>query len=233
MTPVPEVLVFDFDGVILESADIKTRAFRELFAPYPEQLETIVAYHEANAGISRFRKFRHIHEHILGRSLGAEEERALGERFSDLVVAEVIRCPFVPGALELLNAYGKECVMFVASGTPDGELHRLVKARNLSAFFRGVYGSPKGKADIIAEILAGTAKPRTALVFVGDGRSDYEAAKAVGVAFVGRGRPGRSHPFEGLGVPVVEDLFGLDRHLGGRLAKQPAGSRGVLGGGAA
>jgi phosphoglycolate phosphatase-like HAD superfamily hydrolase len=196
-------------------------------------VEAIVEYHEANAGVSRFLKFRHIHEHILGRPLGAEEEHALGERFSDLVVEEVIRCPFVPGALELLKAYGKECAMFVASGTPEGELHRLVEARNLTVFFRGVYGSPKGKADIIEEILAASATPRSSLLFVGDGRSDYEAAKAAGVAFVGRGRPGRRHPFEGLGVPVVEDLFGLDRHLGGRLAKQPAGSRGVSGGGAA
>ncbi|TAL09707.1 MAG: HAD family hydrolase [Nitrospirae bacterium] len=233
MTSLPEVLVFDFDGVILESADIKTRAFRELFASYPDQLEKIVAYHEANAGISRFLKFRHIHERILDRPLGLEEERALGERFSDLVVNEVIRCPFVPGALELLKTYARERPLFLASGTPEGELHGLVEARNLAAFFRGVYGSPKGKADIIEEILAVTAKPRTALVFVGDGRSDYEAAKAAGVAFVGRGRPGRRHPFEGLDVPVVEDLFGLDRHLGGRLAQQPAGSHSASGGGAA
>lgn len=233
MNAFPDILVFDFDGVILESADIKTRAFRELFAAFPDRVDEIVAYHEANAGISRFRKFRHIHEHILGRPLSVEEERALGERFSDLVVDEVIRCPFVPGALELLRAYVRECPLFLASGTPEGELHRLVEARNLTVFFRGVYGSPKGKADIIEEILAASATPRTALVFVGDGMSDYEAAKTAGVAFVGRGRPGRRHPFEGLGVPVVEDLFGLDRHLGGRLVKQPAGSRGASGGGAA
>ena len=233
MRPFPQVLVFDFDGVILESADIKTRAFRELFAPYPDRLAAIVAYHEANAGISRFLKFRHIHEHILGRPLGLDEERGLGERFSALVVEEVIRCPFVPGALECLQAYSREYPLFLASGTPEDELHRLVEARSLSAFFRGIYGSPKGKAAIIEEILAVTAKPSAAVLFVGDGRSDYEAAKAAGVAFVGRGRPGRYHPFEGLDVPVVEDLFALDRYLGGRLVDQPAGSRGTSGGGTA
>ena len=233
MRPFPQVLVFDFDGVILESADIKTRAFRELFAPYPDQLEAIVAYHEANAGISRYEKFRHIYRHFLDKPLGVEEERALGERFSDLVVDEVMRCPFVPGALELLKAYFRERPLFLVSGTPEGELHRLVEARNLTAMFREVYGSPKGKPAIIKEVLAVTAKPSAVVLFVGDGRSDYEAAKAAGVAFVGRGRPGRRHPFEGLGVPVVEDLFGLDRHLGGRLGNQPAGSRGASGGGAA
>ena len=209
----PRVLVFDFDGVILESADIKTRAFRELFASHPDRLEAIVAYHEANAGISRFLKFRHIYKHMLGKPLGLEEERALGERFSDLVVEEVIRCPFVPGALEFLQAHSHEHALFVASGTPESELRRLVEARNLTAYFREVYGSPKGKADIIEEILAVTAAPRASLMFVGDGRSDYEAAKAAGVGFVGRARPGRPHPFEGLGVPLVADLFELASYL--------------------
>ena len=214
MVFMPEILVFDFDGVILESADIKTRAFRELFSAYPDRVDAIVAYHKANAGISRFRKFRYIYEHVLGKPLGLEEERALGERFSDLVVDEVMRCPFVPGALEFLQAYSRTRPLFLASGTPDGELQRLVAARNLSQFFREVFGSPMEKCAILERILATTDKPRTLLLFVGDGRSDYEAAKAAGVGFIGRAGRGRPHPFEGLGVPVVADLFELDRHLG-------------------
>ena len=216
MAVMPEVLVFDFDGVILESADIKTRAFRELFSAYPDKVDAIVEYHEANAGISRFLKFRHIYGSMLGRPLGPEEERALGERFADLVVEEVIRCPFVPGALEFLQANFREHALFVASGTPESELRRLVEARNLTAYFREVYGSPAGKPAILERILAMTGTPRASLVFVGDGMSDYEAAKAAGVEFIGRARPGGRHPFEGLGVPIVADLFELERRLGAR-----------------
>jgi phosphoglycolate phosphatase-like HAD superfamily hydrolase len=103
--------------------------------------------------------------------------------------------------------------MFLASGTPQEELLQLVAARDLTAMFRGVYGAPKEKSAILEEILAMTKAPRESLLFVGDGRSDYEAAKAAGVGFIGRARPGRPHPFEGLGVPVVTDLFELDRYL--------------------
>jgi phosphoglycolate phosphatase-like HAD superfamily hydrolase len=216
MTIIPDILVFDFDGVILESADIKTRAFRELFAAHPDRLDEIVAYHEANAGISRFQKFRHIHRHILDQPLGPEEERELGERFEALVVEDVVRCPFVPGALEFLQAYSREHPLFVASGTPESELRRLVEARNLTAYFREVYGSPKEKSAILEEILVMTKASRASLLFVGDGRSDYEATKATGVGFIGRARPGRPHPFEGLGVPIVADLFELDRYLADR-----------------
>ena len=220
MAGMQDVMVLDFDGVILESADIKTQAFRELFSAYPDKVDAIVAYHETNAGISRFVKFRHIHAHLLGRPLGADEERALGERFADLVVEEVIRCAFVPGASELLKTYVKKCPLFLASGTPEGELHRLVEARNLNAFFRRIYGAPKEKPAILEDILTMTNTPRASLLFVGDGRSDYEAAKAAGVGFIGRARPGRPHPFEGLGVPVVADLFELAAYLAER-----AGSR--------
>lgn len=228
-TSVPTVLVFDFDGVIIESADIKTRAFRDLFSAYPDHMDAIVAYHEANAGISRFKKIRHIHKHFLGKPLADQEEQKLGERFATLVVKEVLRCPFVPGALELLRACSRTHALFVASGTPEEELRRLVEARGLAGLFREVCGSPKTKDAILEDILAVTKAPRTSILFVGDGLSDYEAASAAGVAFIGRVRPASRNLFEPFGVPVVEDLFDLGRMLEGLGATHLAGSPGESG----
>ena len=42
--------MFDFDGVILESGDIKTQAFLELFAGYPQFRGTILEYHLGHWG---------------------------------------------------------------------------------------------------------------------------------------------------------------------------------------
>jgi len=92
------VAVFDFDGVVLESTDIKTRAFSQLF----DGDERALAHHLEHAGVSRYEKFRYIHEEILGISYTDEDEQRLGVRFSELVLDEVMRCPFVPGARELL-----------------------------------------------------------------------------------------------------------------------------------
>ena len=44
-TPRVRAVVFDFDGVIIESGDIKTEAFLELFAAYPEHLPAIKRHH--------------------------------------------------------------------------------------------------------------------------------------------------------------------------------------------
>lgn len=50
-------IVLDFDGVIVESLDIKTRAFRDLFSDYPQHLDKIMSYHLAHNAISRYIKF--------------------------------------------------------------------------------------------------------------------------------------------------------------------------------
>ena len=93
----PKAIVFDFDGVILESTEIKTKAFATLFEDDPEHVDSVVAFHNAQLGMSRFEKFRLIYRDILHRPLGEDEFQRLGERFSSLVFEEIIRCPFVPG----------------------------------------------------------------------------------------------------------------------------------------
>jgi beta-phosphoglucomutase-like phosphatase (HAD superfamily) len=49
-----QAVIFDFDGVIVESMDIKTQAFVELFRDHPEHHETIVRLHLENGGMSRY-----------------------------------------------------------------------------------------------------------------------------------------------------------------------------------
>jgi len=55
-----KAIIFDFDGVILESVGVKKEAFRRLFQYYPEKVDEIVNYHMQQGGLSRYRKFQHI-----------------------------------------------------------------------------------------------------------------------------------------------------------------------------
>lgn len=199
--------MFDFDGVVLESADIKTRAFSQLF----DGNQDAVAYHVAHTGISRYEKFRHITTEILGRPYDEEEGRRLGERFSELVLDEVLRCPFVPGARELLERRAEQLPLFVASGTPEEELRLIVAARGLEPVFAGVYGTPATKGEIIRRVLGERGLGPDEVVMVGDATTDLIGAREAGVRFVGRVRPGDPDPFTGEDVPVVSDLAELDR----------------------
>ena len=169
--------VFDFDGVVLESVEIKTIAFRRLFADHPEG-ERIVPYHLANGGISRFRKFQWFYEEVRGEPLTEAESERLGARFSELVLDEVRRCAFVPGARELLERLAPRLPLFVASGTPEDELRGIVAHRELGDLFAGVYGTPPTKAEILRRIMDERGLDPAELVFVGDAMSDFKGAAA-------------------------------------------------------
>lgn len=206
----PRAVVLDFDGVVLESVDIKTRAFAALFADHPEHVDAIVRLHVANAGMSRFEKFRRIYRDMLERPLGPEEETSLGDRFSELVLDEIFRCPFVPGAREFLEWARMRHPLFLASGTPQEELRRIVEQRGLDHMFTGVYGTPRPKSEILADICQEIEAPSSELVFVGDAAADLEGAQAVGMQFVGRRTPGVPLPFpEAAAIVVVNDLAEL------------------------
>lgn len=202
-----EAVVFDFDGIILESADIKTNAFRRLF----DGNQQAVAYHLEHTGISRYKKFRHITNEILGQPYDDATERRLGERFSELVLDEVLACPFVPGARELLARRSAALPLFVASGTPEEELREIVVARGLDDMFAAVYGTPRTKAEIIRRVLAECGLKRDQVAMVGDAMSDLIGAREAGVRFVGRVRPRDPDPFAGEPVPVVADMAELDQ----------------------
>lgn len=202
-------IAFDFDGVLVESVDVKTRAFADLYAPYGESVVArVVAYHLAHGGVSRFEKFRHFHREFLGRPLAADEEAALGERFSALVEDAVVAAPMVAGAAEFLSAYHARLPLYVVSGTPDEELKRIVARRRLGAYFRAVFGSPRGKAELLAGIAAAEGIEADRMLMVGDATTDYDGAAGTGTAFVGRIASGHGSPFPP-DTMVVADLHEL------------------------
>lgn len=167
---------FDFDGVILESANIKTEAFIELYSGSGFE-EQIKEYHLKNQGISRFVKFRWITEQLLQKTISEKEVLNLGEKFSTIVFEKILKTPFVPGIERLLKELkqaGKYLV--IASGTPQEELDLIVQKRNLGPFFQEVYGSPSQKKDIVAQTMFNHNFEVNECLFFGDASTDFEAA---------------------------------------------------------
>jgi phosphoglycolate phosphatase-like HAD superfamily hydrolase len=191
--------------VILESADVKTEAFIELYAHHGAAVvEQVRAHHLANLGISRFKKFQWIAQNVLGHTLDQAGLDALGTRFSDLALAKVLAAPFVAGAEEALAEL--RVPMFVASGTPAGELKMIVERRGLAPRFVEVHGSPAEKPAILRDLMQRHQLLADEVLFVGDGMSDYEAARAVGVLFLARDTPPLHDDWRRLGVRRAPDL---------------------------
>jgi phosphoglycolate phosphatase-like HAD superfamily hydrolase len=182
-----QAVFWDFDGVVLDSVNVKTKAFSLMFKQYGPDVESaVVKYHLANGGISRFDKFRYVYNHLLNRSISEEELMILGNQFSSLVYQEVLSAPFIPGAFEtLIRLYNKGIPSFVVSGTPEKELQQIVNAREIMHLFVEVHGSPREKSDIVIDILARNGYNPFDCLFLGDSMTDYEAAIKTGTDFIG------------------------------------------------
>ena len=67
-------IIFDFDGVIAESVNVKTQAFKKIYQQYGnEVVSEVIKHHLSNGGISRFEKFKLYHKKFLGKQLSEEQ----------------------------------------------------------------------------------------------------------------------------------------------------------------
>jgi HAD superfamily hydrolase (TIGR01549 family) len=191
-------IIFDFDGVILESVVVKTEAFRQIFAFSPDHIDEIVRFHQENGGMSRFDKFRHIYQNIIHEPLSDAQFNLLSDRFSLLVENGVINAPFVNGTAELLQTLSKKYPLYIVSATPQDELIRITQTRKISDFFQGIFGSPLKKRDHILRIIQENRFDPTRVLFIGDAVNDWEAATSCGVKFIARVMPGEIDRFKNL-----------------------------------
>jgi phosphoglycolate phosphatase-like HAD superfamily hydrolase len=199
---------FDCDGVLLESAQIKSDAFATLFADHPQHVEEIVALHEEYGGISRYRKFEWIYRDILAAPLDDALSAHLGARYSEIVLDALLTCPLVPGAVEALEVLSSTHRCAVVSGSPHDELLDVLERRGLLRFFDGAYGAPHEKGPSMRASLEEWAIAPDRALMVGDAQSDLDAAATLGIRFIGRVPPGGPSPFPA-GTQIVRDLTDL------------------------
>lgn len=182
----PQALFFDFDGVLVDSTRIKTSAFRELFSDFDEQyILRILDHHRQHGGISRVDKIKYAFEQIMNVPLSEEDHLEYAQRYSEIVVENVIRADWVRGAEEYLELMHDKVPIFVISGTPDDELRHVVEKRHMSHYFKEILGSPVKKPAHVNNLLTIYGLQPERSVFIGDALTDYDAAIETGLHFIG------------------------------------------------
>lgn len=177
-------LVFDCDGVLLNSNETKSRAFHVVTERFGTQLaDRFLAYHQAHGGVSRYVKFRYFVEEILGMPGHDGLVDVLLEDYAREIKTGLLTCDEAPGLLAL-REYTAAAIWSVASGGDEAELRDVFRARRLAALFDGgIYGSPTEKSDILRGLFADGRLRRPAL-FLGDSQYDHECAVANDLDFV-------------------------------------------------
>jgi HAD superfamily hydrolase (TIGR01549 family) len=178
-------IFFDFDGVLAESVEVKTQAFRKLYLPYGEEIaQNVVKHHLQNCGVSRFEKFRIYHEEWLNVQLDDIGMEKMTQEFSSFVLEGVVNSIEVKGAFDFLKRNKENFQYYIITGTPTEEMKNILEKRNMDCFFEGVYGSPTKKTEWTEYIIDKEGLDRKSIVFIGDALADYKAAKNSNIHFI-------------------------------------------------
>lgn len=180
-------LVFDCDGVILDSNRVKTDAFYQSALPYGEAAaQAMVDYHVANGGVSRYLKFAHFLEQLVPeyavRRSGPNLDELL-EHYANAALEGLLNCKVAP-SLKQLRKRTPNARWLIVSGGDQAELRHVFAQRGLAELFDGgIYGSPDTKDEILARELQ-NATIQTPALFLGDSKYDHQAASTAGLDFI-------------------------------------------------
>lgn len=180
-------IIFDFDGVILDSMPVRDRGFEVVLAEYPaRQVAQLMAYHRKNGGLSRYVKFRYFFENIRGEDITEARVVELAEQFSMVMRRELTQpALLISDTLAFIRAQQGQVPMHIASGSDQAELRYLCQQLDIASYFLSIHGSPTPKTELVGHILAENGYQSEDTVLIGDSINDWQAAEAHGVRFWG------------------------------------------------
>ena len=186
-----KTIIFDCDGVVLNSNSIKTNAFYKLSKPFGDaSAKTLIDYHKNNGGISRYKKFDYFVRNIISNQLDKRNEeevkkliKKLCDEYGEIVIESLANAEVAFG-LKDLRQKTKNSDWIIVSGGDQKELRLVFEKKNISKYFnKGIFGSPKSKYEIIEKCLYKKIIDRSA-IFIGDSKLDYKVANYFGIDFV-------------------------------------------------
>ena len=182
-----KTIIFDCDGVVLDSNFVKAEAFALLAMPYGREVSlSLMEYHLKNPAVTRHVKIQYLIDHLLPR-YGFQGPYPIFESllrdFALLLSSGLRSCELDP-SLSALRDLTRSSSWLMASGAEEVELRNIMSYHKVDLLFDlGIYGGPTSKVDILTSKLRAGQIEQPSL-FVGDSFYDFECSRAVGADFV-------------------------------------------------
>lgn len=171
-------IIFDCDGVILDSNLMKILAFIDSLNEYPTSVvKKFSHYQSQNFGRSRYLLFQDFFSLFLKREPLSGEIDKLLKYYADIVEKKYLEAPTTIGCLETLEYLYTKYSLFVVSGSDEQELNNVFRSRGLDKYFIKIYGSPKAKEENIRIIIKEHKYEKC--LYIGDAYNDYECVSKV------------------------------------------------------
>ena len=169
-------IIFDFDGVIVDSNGIKKRAITDAVTGIlsTNDVKSFVNYFTQNNGLPRRLK--------IDKFIKAEFAEEVLQRYEAILKSSLLHAPLIPGVKEFiqdLSSLSDSAPMYVLSGGEFPEIEKILKYHDLFYYFDGIFASPNNKEQNLALM-----KLEYPVVFFGDSQIDYHTALNASIDFV-------------------------------------------------
>lgn len=180
-------ILWDFDGVIIDSMAIREYGFREIFKNFDKQsVDKLIQYHNNNGGLSRFHKIEYFFSNILKQNITQNEILQYADKFTTIMRQELINPKhLIIETVKFIKNNYKNYNFHIVSGSENNELNYLCKKLNLSQYFISIHGSPTPKNNLVSTIITDYNYSLNETILIGDSINDYEAAKINNIDFYG------------------------------------------------
>tara|TARA_B100000886_G_scaffold332564_1_gene285434 strand:+ start:1611 stop:2264 length:654 start_codon:yes stop_codon:yes gene_type:complete len=181
-----DFVIFDCDGVILDSNKIKTEAFKEVLKKYPSQLvEKLIKFHRYNGGISRKIKFQYFFDNIMKIKNNKNIIKDALLQFEKIIFRKLLKAKYIRGVLKFIYLLKKNNIkIFIVSGGLEQELQKIFKHRKKKGYFNEILGSPRTKENNVSQLIKKYSLNTKNGLFFGDSRIDYKVAKKFRINFL-------------------------------------------------
>ncbi|NDP28066.1 MAG: HAD family hydrolase [Flavobacterium sp.] len=182
-----KVILWDFDGVIVESNKVRESGFRKVLENFPKaQIEELIKFHNINGGLSRYVKFRYFYEVICKSSISEEEVQQLANSFSEIMLDNLGSKEYlINETVNFIESNSDTIEMSIVSGSDQNELRTLCSRLAIDKNFKSICGSPTPKNTLVADYLKTTKFQNEEICLIGDSMNDYEAATVNNIDFYG------------------------------------------------
>ena len=182
-----KVILWDFDGVIMDSMPIRGTGFQEVLKQYPgEQVEKLLAFHQQNGGLSRYVKFRHFFEKIRGEVITDQQVLSLAEEFSKIMISLLLdEKLLIKDSIDFIKKNYLNYDMHIVSGSDGNELRQICEGLKIDNYFKTINGSPIHKTELVRQVIETNNYNKEEVVLIGDSINDSEAAQVNDITFVG------------------------------------------------
>jgi HAD superfamily hydrolase (TIGR01509 family) len=202
----PQAIVFDMDGVLLDSSPIHAAAYREALSALP-----LREFHYARvAGMRSLDGIRTVLAENGVRATG-EQIAVLASEKSRIALTRILaENPIVPGAAAVLRNLRKSSKLALATSASRASVNAFLDGNGLRDVFDCVVDSTdvqnsKPAPDIFALAIRRLGKAPAASLVVEDAVAGIQATKAAGAWACGICSTSTSHELERAGADLIID----------------------------